>query len=147
MPENHTLVPILFRAATPQDRAEVTKLWAVCGLTRPWNDPVADFDFALSGPESTILIGTFDDHLIASAMVGHDGHRGCVYYVSVHPDHQGKGLGEQLMGEAESWLKDRGVPKMNLIVRSGNDQVIGFYESIGYMVEPNTQMTKRLDTQ
>ncbi len=146
MPANHTLVPILFRPATPQDRAEITELWAACGLTRPWNDPASDFDFALSGPASTILAGTAEDQIIASAMVGHDGHRGCVYYVSVHPDHQGRGLGQLLMNEAETWLRDRGVPKLNLIVRSENEQVVGFYESIGYLAEPNTQMGKRLDT-
>ena len=37
------------RAATSADRAAVTTLWQDCGLTRPWNDPVADFDRAVAG--------------------------------------------------------------------------------------------------
>lgn len=146
MAENHPQIPIRFRSAKPEDRAEVTKLWGICELTRPWNDADADFNFALAGPASTVLVGTADGEIIASAMAGHDGHRGCVYYVSIHPSFRDKGLGARIMEEAELWLKALGVPKMNLIVRSGNDKVVGFYESIGYEVEPNTQMGKRLDT-
>lgn len=145
MAENHTQIPIRFRAAKPDDRAKVTDLWDICDLTRPWNDADADFDFALAGPASTILVGMIDGEIVASTMVGHDGHRGCVYYVSIHPSFRNKGLGALIMGEAEHWLQALGVPKMNLIVRSGNDKVVGFYESIGYQVEPNTQMGKRLD--
>ena len=120
-------------------------MWDICGLTRPWNDANADFDFALAGPASTVLVGLIDGNIVASAMVGHDGHRGGIYYVSVHPSCRAKGLGALVMREAEQWLQALGVPKMNLIVRSGNDKVVGFYESIGYQVEPNTQMGKRLD--
>jgi ribosomal protein S18 acetylase RimI-like enzyme len=145
MAENHTQIPIRFGSAKPEDRPKVTELWDICGLTRPWNDADADFDFALAGSASTVLVGMIDEDIVASAMVGHDGHRGCVYYVSVHPSCRDKGVGALVMREAEQWLQALGVPKMNLIVRSGNDKVVGFYESIGYQVEPNTQMTKRLD--
>lgn len=144
MAENQSQISALFRDATPQDRAETTRLWADCGLTRPWNDPELDFDFAIAGPSSTVIVGSIDARIVASAMVGHDGHRGVVYYVSVHPDQQGQTLGAQLMAEAERWLKSRAVLKMNLIVRGGNEKAIGFYEALGYCVEPNTQMSKRL---
>lgn len=145
MAENHIQIPIVFRPATPEDRSAVTQLWATCELTRPWNDPVADFDFALNGPSSTILVGICDATIVASVMVGHDGHRGSVYYMSVHPEGRKQCIGQKLMAEAESWLRARNVPKLNLIVRNENDRVINFYESIGYAVEPNTQLGKRLD--
>ena len=42
-------------------------------------------------------------------MVGHDGHRGWVYYVAVDPDQQGKDFGRAIMAAAEDWLRGQGV--------------------------------------
>ena len=53
------------------------------GLTRPWNDPNADIALALATPSSTVLAGRIDGRLVATAMVGSDGHRGWVYYLAV----------------------------------------------------------------
>jgi len=72
------------------DVAAVIALWQACDLTRPWNNPAADIALARRGPNSAILIGRDGDAMIASALVGHDGHRGWVYYVTVDPDHRHK---------------------------------------------------------
>ena len=65
-------------------------------------------------------------------MVGHDGHRGWVYYLAVQNTEQRKGLGRQLMRACEGWVRERGVPKVQLMVRQANQGVISFYESLGY---------------
>ena len=74
----------------------VIALWQRCGLTRPWNDPAADIAFARKGANATILVGRHAGTVSASAMVGHDGHRGWVYYVAVDPDLQGKDFGRTI---------------------------------------------------
>lgn len=111
---------------------EAVALWQACNLTRPWNDPHADAVLALSGPSSTILAARQDGELVGTAMVGHDGHRGAVYYVGVRPDVQKSGVGARLMAAAERWLKERGVPKLNVMVRTDNLTARGFYERLGY---------------
>ena len=70
------------------DIADVVALWQACGLTRPWNDPEADIALARRRANSTVLIGRNGAAIVATAMVGHDGHRGWVYYVAVDPDHR-----------------------------------------------------------
>ena len=65
-------------------------------------------------------------------MAGHDGHRGWVYYLAVDPAHRGRGLGRELMEEAGHWLAPRGAPKLELMVRDGNDPAAKFYEVLGY---------------
>lgn len=65
-------------------------------------------------------------------MVGHDGHRGWVYYLAVTPDQRGAGIATQLMRAAEDWLVDAGVPKIQLMIRAGNAGVRAFYERLGY---------------
>jgi ribosomal protein S18 acetylase RimI-like enzyme len=112
---------------------DAVALWHATGLTRPWNDPYADLTRALAGPTSTVLGAQgADGCLLGTAMVGHDGHRGWVYYLAVQPELRRSGLGGRLMHASERWLRERGVPKINLMVRTTNTAVVGFDESLGY---------------
>ena len=127
------------------DVTSVVSLWERCGLTRPWNDPVADIALARKGPNSTILLGREDERVVASAMVGHDGHRGWVYYVATDPDRRGKGLGRAIMNAAEDWLRQAGIAKLQLLVRQDNAKASAFYETIGYDEAAVTVFAKWLD--
>ena len=126
-------------------RPAVIALWQACGLTRPWNDPVADVAFARGKPASDVLVGVADSRIVASAMVGHDGHRGAMYYVSVDPACRGRGYGAELMAAAEAWFKARGVWKVNLLVRKDNEPVLGFYAEQGYVMGSTVQIEKWID--
>lgn len=132
------------RQATFKDRATVVALWEAAGLTRPWNDPAKDFDRALVGENAAILIIEDSEQIIGSVMVGEDGHRGWVYYLATHPDHQRQGIGRRLMAAAEEWIMQRNIPKSQLMVRNDNDAALGFYAALGYDVQPVVTLGKRL---
>jgi ribosomal protein S18 acetylase RimI-like enzyme len=127
------------------DVADVIALWQRCGLTRPWNDPAADIAFARKGANATILVGRHEDKIVASAMAGHDGHRGWVYYVAVDPDLQGKDFGRTIMVAAEDWLRQQGVEKVMLMVRADNRKVRAFYDKLGYETQERVIYAKWLD--
>jgi ribosomal protein S18 acetylase RimI-like enzyme len=129
----------------PEWFEDVVGLWERAGLTRPWNDPRADLRRAVDGPASLVLIGVKGDRLIATVMVGHDGHRGWVYYLAVSPEAQREGHGRTMMSAAEAWLRARGIPKLNLMVRSGNQAVGDFYRSLGYEIDDVLVFSRRLD--
>ncbi|GGF87709.1 GNAT family acetyltransferase [Azorhizobium oxalatiphilum] len=130
---------------SPEETEALIALWQACELTRPWNDPHADITLAKRGPHSTILVARDGATLAGSVMVGHDGHRGWMYYLAVSPAHQRKGLGRILVAAAEDWLRARGVPKVMLLVRPDNEKVRGFYDALGYQDEPRTVFSRRLD--
>lgn len=132
------------REATQEDRSPITLLWQACGLTRPWNDPSKDLDLIETAPGGTLLVGEENGAIIASAMVGFDGHRGWVYYVAVRPDLQGQGHGASILSAAEEWLKDQNCPKVELVVREDNSDVLAFYYQQGYMREHRALMAKYL---
>ena len=127
------------------DVAAVIALWQACGLTRPWNDPAADIALARRGPHSTVLIGRDDNAIVATAMVGHDGHRGWVYYVATDPNLRAKGYGRSIMNAVEDWLRAAGVPKLQLLVRPENAGVAAFYQSIGFGEQQILFFSKWLD--
>jgi ribosomal protein S18 acetylase RimI-like enzyme len=131
--------------ASGTDKPAVVALWHQCGLVVAWNPPDADFDFAHGKVGSDILVARRAGSVVGSVRVGHDGHRGWIYYLAVQPERQQHGLGRLLVDSAEAWLRDRGVRKLQLMVRETNQQVIGFYEAIGYERSPVTVMQRWLD--
>ncbi len=127
------------------DVADVIALWQRCGLTRPWNDPAADIALACRGANAAVLVGRDGGAIVATAMVGHDGHRGWVYYVATDPDHRGKGHGRAIMQAAEHWLRRAGIEKLQLMVRRENAAAGAFYQSIGYAESQTIVFAKWLD--
>jgi ribosomal protein S18 acetylase RimI-like enzyme len=130
---------------TDDDIPAVIALWQRCELTRPWNDPASDIALARRGDNAAVLVGRADGAIVASVMVGHDGHRGWVYYVAVDPDHRGRDYGRAIMAAAEDWLRARGVAKLMLIVRSDNTKVQAFYETLDYVEQDRILYAKWLD--
>ncbi len=131
--------------ASASDRDAAVELWRAAGLTRPWNDPFADFDLAFGSNGSDVLLARDGEMLIGSVMVGFDGHRGWVYYFAVAPSRQGEGIGRSLMQAAEKWLKARSCPKIQLMVRTDNEAAKGFYAAIGYEEQAVVTIGRRLD--
>ena len=136
---------LTIKAIEDGDIAAVIALWQRCGLTRPWNDPQADIAMARREPNSAVLIGRAGDAIVATAMLGHDGHRGWVYYVAVDPDRRGKGYGRTIMHAAENWLREAGIAKLQLLVRRENAKAGAFYQSIGYAEAQTIVFAKWLD--
>jgi ribosomal protein S18 acetylase RimI-like enzyme len=127
------------------DVADVIALWQACHLTRAWNDPAADIALARKGPNATVLIGRDDNAIVATVLVGHDGHRGWVYYLAVAPDRRDRGYGRVMMSAAERWLRECGIEKLQLMVRPDNKGVKNFYQSLGYAEQERVIYAKWLD--
>lgn len=123
---------LLIRNMRDQDFDGIVALWRDAGVSRPWNDPAIDLAFARKSPHSTILVGVKEGRVVATTMVGEDGHRGWVYYVATSPGLRRMGIGRAMMNAAEKWLRDRGVWKMQLLIRADNVGAKGFYERLGY---------------
>jgi ribosomal protein S18 acetylase RimI-like enzyme len=136
---------LTIRPIEDADVNDVVALWQRCGNARPWNDPAADIALARKESNSTVLLGRHDGSIAASVLVGHDGHRGWVYYVASDPDHRFKGFGRAMMTAAEDWLRARGIEKIQLMVRPDNSKVQAFYESLGYFEQKRIFYAKWLD--
>ncbi len=135
---------MIIKEYTPEYENAVIELWQKCGLNRPWNNPKLDIERKVKVNPELFLIGLIDGEIVAVVMGGYDGHRGWIHYLAVDPSHQRQGLGRQMMAAIERKLLDTGCPKINLQVRVDNDDVVAFYENIGYTTEPRVSLGKRL---
>lgn len=127
---------VFIRPITQAEVEAVIALWHRCGLVRPWNPPREDIARAAGKENSELLVGMCDGRPIATVMVGHDGHRGWLYYLAVEPEVRRRGIGRAMVRAAEGWLAARGVPKVQLLVRAENAATTAFYRRIGYREQP-----------
>ncbi len=135
MPSIHTYDDALHRDA-------VIALWRdVFDYPTAHNRP----DLALArklAVDDLLFVAINDGAVVGTTMAGYDGHRGWLYSVAVHPAWQKHGLGAALVRHAEAVLTALGCMKINLQITAGNDAVAGFYERLGYVVEPRISMGK-----
>lgn len=145
-PERHEddMTDLHIRPFTDTDTEVVIALWRDSGLTRPWNDPRRDIERKATTQPELFLVGTVDDEVIATAMVGYDGHRGWVNYLAVAAHRRQHGHARALMAEAERLLLRRGCPKLNLQLRRSNTAALGFYRALGYVEDDAISLGKRL---
>jgi len=134
------------RSFIKTDEDDVIALWDAAGLTvNPLNDPRADIALCRSSGHGVVLVGVEQDQLIATIMVGHEGHRGWFYYLATEPARQQEGLGRAMVAAGEAWLEKRGLPKSQLMVRDINATAIAFYDRLGYVEEQVKVLSRRLD--
>ncbi len=136
---------LAIRVYEGRDFNAVETLWNTCGLLMPHNDPARDIAFCRAAVDADLFVGEVKGQVVATVMTGHDGHRGWLYYVAVDPEFDRRGLGRAMVGHAEAWLRERGVAKVNLMIRDTNEAARGFYQAIGYDSEPRIVMARILD--
>jgi ribosomal protein S18 acetylase RimI-like enzyme len=100
-----------------------------------------DFADALNEDEMEVFCCVVDGAVAgyASLILEHDG---TVSFdsLAVSPDHQGKGLGEELFRHVERYCEESHVPQLNLEIKETNYALLKRYHRYGYKcfeVEPD----------
>lgn len=132
------------RTFQQSDTDDVVHVWKTCGLAVPQNDPRRDIGRKMAEDPSLFFVAAVGQRLVGTCMAGYDGHRGWVYYLAVLPAFQQQGIASRLMERAERELLERGCAKINLMVRTSNEDVITYYENRGYARDDVVVLGKRL---
>src|SRR5688572_27811178 len=82
-----------FRAA---DETAVIALWRACDLVH-WADPRKEIARKLRVNPDWFLVGELDGTVIATCMVGYEGHRGWINLLAVAAAYRRTGYGRELM--------------------------------------------------
>jgi len=127
------------------DQASVIELWrAVFPDGAAWNQAGDVIARKMSVQPDLFFVATENEKVVGTVVAGYDGVRGWVHRLAVHREHRRRGVATKLMRCAETALKERGCPKLNLQVRASNLEVLGFYRSLGYAVEDRASLGKPL---
>jgi ribosomal protein S18 acetylase RimI-like enzyme len=132
------------RAFSLRDTESVIALWQATGLTRSWNNPHLDIQRKLTVQPELFLVAVDGEDIVGTVMAGYDGHRGWLYYLASDPMRRGQGIARALVTTAEEALLELGCPKVQLMVRPENADVLGLYDSLGYERFDTSTTGKRL---
>ena len=127
-----------------EDEGDVLGLWQASDLLRPWNNPYRDIERKCQDSPELFFVGEHEGRVIASCMAGYDGHRGWLYYLAVLPAYRGRGFARSIIHHAEQCLRALGCPKLELMVRHSNTEVLSFYQGQDYQLEEVAVLSKRL---
>ena len=75
--------------------------------------------------------------MIGVILAGHDGRRGIIHHLCIHPDYRRDGIAARLVSEAEAALKREGIQKVFGLVFTDNDIANAFWEKQGYSLRTN----------
>jgi ribosomal protein S18 acetylase RimI-like enzyme len=137
-------VDLVIRKYEEKDEEQVINLWKQCNLIVPQNDPHENIKKKMEFQPNLFFIGTVNNEVVASIMIGYEGYRGWINYIAVIPEYRNKGFGRQLVNKAIDELKKLGCLKVNLQVRKYNKDVIEFYENLGFSNDRVVSLGKHL---
>jgi [ribosomal protein S18]-alanine N-acetyltransferase len=92
-----------------------------------------DFASVLSEKDMTVFCCVVAGAVAGYASVFHEGDDAINFdSLAVAPEHQGKGLGEQLFRHVERYCEEKGVPQLNLEIKETNYALLKRYHRYGY---------------
>src|SRR5580700_650773 len=120
----------LARATDAREIAEMSRDLIEQGLTWSWTP--ARVQHFISGPESSVIVAR-RGHRVAAFAIMHFGDEAAhLNLLAVTPEHRRQGLGRQLMGWLTATAIEAGVFRINLELRTHNEQARIFYECLGF---------------
>ena len=133
---------ISFRNVCAADYDRIYELWTSAEQTRRAMNPVDDSREGIErylqrNPFTCYLAETEEGRMAGGILAGHDGRRGIIHHLCVHPDFRRQGIAAGLVREAEEALRREGIQKIFGLVFRDNDPANAFWNSQGYTVRTN----------
>lgn len=122
------------RVMTTEDYEAVHALWmTIKGFAiRSVDDSREGVERFIRRNPDTSVVAEEDGQIVGAILCGHDGRRGCLYHVCVHPDHRRRGIGKSMVVFCMNALKKEKINKVSLIAFTANDVGNAFWRTIGW---------------
>jgi ribosomal protein S18 acetylase RimI-like enzyme len=117
------------------DYDRLVALWQAAGLHfKPaGRDTHAAFEQQMDRGQQVLGIETEDGQLVGSVIVTHDGRKGWINRLAVHPDYRRKGLARQLIAAAEEALRAQGIGIFAALIEPDNAASLALFLSEEYV--------------
>ena len=129
------------RPVTIEDYDELFALWNSTEQSRRALNPVDDSPEGiaryLKRNPKTCFAAVSDGKIIGVIFAGHDGRRGIIHHMCVHPDFRRMGIASHLVSLAEEALQKESIQKVFGLVFVDNDGANAFWEDQGYSLRTN----------
>ena len=129
------------RKITIDDYEAIFALWNSTEQSRRALNPVDDSREGiaryLERNPNTCFAAVIGERIVGVILTGHDGRRGIIHHMCVHPDYRRMGIAAHLVSLAEEALKKEGIQKVFGLVFTDNETANQFWEKQGYSLRTN----------
>jgi N-acetylglutamate synthase len=135
---------VTIRPMTIEDYEAVYALWQACegvGLGR--SDTREAIDRYLRRNPGMSFTAWVGNELVGAALAGHDGRRGYLHHMAVHPTYRQQGIGRALTTCCEQALQADGIDKAHLFVFAENRDGQAFWQRAGWVARPELVLMSR----
>lgn len=123
----------------------VLALWQQCeGIGLSSADSREGIRVYLERNPGMSFVAIADRNVIGAVLAGHDGRRGYIHHLAVHPAHRQQGLGRRLVDRCLDALRDAGIQKCHIFIFTENSGGIDFWESVGWMRRADISVMSRV---
>ena len=110
-------------------------LWQACeGIGLSDADTRCCISKYLDRNPGTSFVAFEGDTLVGTILGGHDGRRGFIHHLAVHPEYRHLGIGRQLVEATVDALKAAGINKCHLFILNTNQSGMEFWQKMGWTV-------------
>jgi len=112
---------------------DVLTLWRQCeGIGLSEADSRESIQAYLQRNPGMSFLATADGDPVGAVLCGHDGRRGYVHHLAVHPRFRRRGIGRQLVDQCLRALQQAGIQKCHLFIFNLNRDGIAFWKDVGW---------------
>jgi ribosomal protein S18 acetylase RimI-like enzyme len=121
------------RPFTIEDHASATELWKHSeGVSLSTADSRENIEYYLQSNAGLSFVAFDGGQLVGAVLCGHDGRRGYLHHLAVHPDHQKRGIGKALTARCLRALAAKSIQRCHLFVYGQNRAAREFWARIGW---------------
>ena len=127
---------------------EVLALWRACeGVGLSEADSRESIARYLARNPGMGFIALDGEKIVGAVLCGHDGRRGYIHHLAVHPDYRRRGVGRALAQECLDALRAERIGKCHLFVLKNNAAGARFWKSAGWTPRADISiMSRNVDT-
>ncbi|MBN1287238.1 MAG: GNAT family N-acetyltransferase [Anaerolineae bacterium] len=136
------------RYLTAEDYDAIVALWQAAGLsTRPnGRDSRAAFEAQMARDVQTVVGLEAEGRLVGVAVATHDGRKGWINRLAVHPDCRRRGYARQLIAASERVLKEKhGVAVVGVLIEDWNEASLALFRQAGYVLHDDIHYLSKRD--
>lgn len=115
------------------DYNQIAHIWDICNVPSP--EGRKEVLKRIERDPDLFLVADLNGSVIGVVMGAWDGRRAWCHNYGVDPQFRGQGVGSALIKELQSRVKEKGLPRLNAMVRRGDVTAQGFYEGVGFHKE------------
>lgn len=129
---------VLIRKFKISDYDQVINLWQLCQLPlKPQGrDSRWQLEQQIKLDQIIFLVAEKEGKVIGTVLASHDGRKGWINRLAVHPDARRQGLGTQLIKKAEEELEKQGLILLAALIEEENSASRDLFVRLGYEPHP-----------